>query len=204
MAGAGPRAVPLPAVTDPAQEEQLLAIRSGTDNQPQRVHALPRSGRGGWTITPRCAKKGAATRALPRCDAARGSGVTRLRTLTPQRRQRERSTSTRGVPATAFFGWPVANSALSGDRRHARTWARCSRKKTTSRSCASPTSAAGPRATCSSSHSRQPLLISELCRTLVIDRYVAEGGIPGDELCLTRDSYASNTSSSKYVSRLLP
>src|SRR2546428_12872045 len=94
MARAGPRAVALSAVADPAQEEELLAGDSSADDQPQRVHALPRSGRGGWTTTTGCAKKRAATRALPRCDAARGSGVTRLRTLTPQRRRRERSTST--------------------------------------------------------------------------------------------------------------
>jgi hypothetical protein len=35
------RTVALPAVADPAQEEQLLTVRSGTD-QPQRIHTLPR------------------------------------------------------------------------------------------------------------------------------------------------------------------
>ena len=66
VARARPRAVALPAVAAAAQEEELLAIRPHTDDQPQRIHALPRSGRGGWTSTLRCAKKGAATRALPR------------------------------------------------------------------------------------------------------------------------------------------
>ena len=66
VARARPRAVALPAVAAAAQEEELLAIRPNTDDQPQRIHALPRSGRGGWTSTLRCAKKGAATRALPR------------------------------------------------------------------------------------------------------------------------------------------
>ena len=64
-AGAVPRAVPLPPITPTAQEEELLAVRSDADDQPQRIHALPRSGRGGWTTTRRCAKKGAASRALP-------------------------------------------------------------------------------------------------------------------------------------------
>jgi hypothetical protein len=65
-AGAGPRAVALPPVTPTAQEELLLAVGPGTDDQPQRIHALPRRGRGGWTSTLRCAKKGAANVALPR------------------------------------------------------------------------------------------------------------------------------------------
>ena len=65
VAGAGPRAVAVSAVADPAQEEELLAVPSDADDQPQRVHALPRSGRGGWTSPRRCAKKGAANRALP-------------------------------------------------------------------------------------------------------------------------------------------
>ena len=72
VARAGARAVPVPTVTDPAQEEQLVAFRSDADDQPQRIHALPRSGRGGWTITLRCAKNGAATRALPRCVLSAG------------------------------------------------------------------------------------------------------------------------------------
>jgi hypothetical protein len=59
------RAVPLPAVTPAAQIEQLATIRLGADDQPQRIHTLPRSGRGGWTTTDWCAKKGAANRALP-------------------------------------------------------------------------------------------------------------------------------------------
>jgi hypothetical protein len=86
-AGAFTRAVALPPITPTAQEEDLLAVRSDTDDEPQRIHALPRSGRGGWTSTSPCAKKGAATRALPRCDAARGPGVSRLRALTSQRRR---------------------------------------------------------------------------------------------------------------------
>ncbi len=119
MARAGPRAVALSAVADPAQEEELLAGDSSADDQPQRIHALPRSGRGGWTTTTGCAKKGAATRALPRCDAARGSGVVRLRTLTPQRRRRDRSTSTPLASQRPRYE-PVANSALFGDRQHLR------------------------------------------------------------------------------------
>jgi hypothetical protein len=94
------RTVALPAVADPAQEEQLLTVRSGADDQPQRIHTLPRFGRGGWTTSGCCARKGAASRALPRCDSARGSGVVRLRALTPQRRRRERSTSTHRAFAT--------------------------------------------------------------------------------------------------------
>jgi hypothetical protein len=60
------RAVPLPAVAHPAQIAELATLRSSADDQPQRIHALPRSGRGGWTTTRWCAKKGAANRALPR------------------------------------------------------------------------------------------------------------------------------------------
>jgi hypothetical protein len=51
VAGARPRAVTLSAVADPAQVEEALAVRPDTDDQPQRIHALPRSGRGGWTST---------------------------------------------------------------------------------------------------------------------------------------------------------
>jgi hypothetical protein len=74
MTRAGARAVAMSAVADPAQEEQLLAIRSDADHQPQRIHTLPRSGRGGggWTTTRPCAKKGAADCALPRCVPPEG------------------------------------------------------------------------------------------------------------------------------------
>ena len=61
----GPRAVPLTAVTPPAQIEERATVRSGTEDQPQRIHTLPRSGRGGWTTTDWYAKTGAANRALP-------------------------------------------------------------------------------------------------------------------------------------------
>jgi hypothetical protein len=61
----GARAVPLSAVTHPAQIEELATLRSSADDQPQRIHTLPRSGRRGWTTMGRCAKKGAASRALP-------------------------------------------------------------------------------------------------------------------------------------------
>jgi hypothetical protein len=64
MARAGSRAVALSAVADPAPEEELLTGYSGADDQPQRIHASRRSGRGGWTTTTGYAKKGAATRAL--------------------------------------------------------------------------------------------------------------------------------------------
>jgi hypothetical protein len=74
MARAGARAVAVSAVADPAQEEELLAVRSDADDQPQRVHALPRSGRGGWTTMKRCAKKGAASRALPCVILPEGPG----------------------------------------------------------------------------------------------------------------------------------
>ncbi len=65
VARASPRAVALAAVAAPAQEEELLAVGSDADDQPQRVHTLPRSGRGGWTTSSRCANKGAANRSLP-------------------------------------------------------------------------------------------------------------------------------------------
>jgi hypothetical protein len=113
MARTDARAVAVSVVTDPAQEEELLAVRSDADDQPQRIHALPRSGRGGWTTPSGCAKKGAASRALPRCDAARGSGVVRLRTLTPQRRRRERFTSTHGA---------LANRPQSAGRKSSAFW----------------------------------------------------------------------------------
>jgi len=74
MIRADARAVAVSAVADPAQEEELLAVRSDVNDQPQRIHALPRSGRGGWTTTRRCAKKGAADRALPRCVPPEGPG----------------------------------------------------------------------------------------------------------------------------------
>src|SRR5262249_52776806 len=58
----------------PAQEELAATVRSAADDQPQRIHALPRSGRGGWTITKWRAKKRAASRALPWCDPPEGPG----------------------------------------------------------------------------------------------------------------------------------
>ena len=63
--GARGRAVPLPAVALPTQVEELATVGSGAEDQSQRIHALPRSGRGGWTTKARYAKKGAANRALP-------------------------------------------------------------------------------------------------------------------------------------------
>jgi len=74
VARAGGRAVALAAVADAAQEEELPAVRSDADDQPQRIHRLPRSGRGGWTSTSRCAKKGAAKVALPRVISPEGPG----------------------------------------------------------------------------------------------------------------------------------
>ena len=73
-ARAGVRAVALSAVAEAAQEEELPAVRSDADDQPQRIHMLPRSGRGGWTTTGRCAKKGAAKVALPRVISPEGPG----------------------------------------------------------------------------------------------------------------------------------
>src|SRR5207249_11580663 len=114
VARAGARAVAVSAVADPAQEEELLAVRSDTDDQPQRIHALPRSGRGGWTSPRGCAKKGAANRALP------GVGF----------RQRVRGGDSGPAPLSAVGGnglpqlvasrqparrQPVTNSALSVD-----------------------------------------------------------------------------------------
>ena len=74
VSGAGPRAVPLATVTHPAQEEELPTVRSAADDQAQRIHALPRSGREGWTTTGRYAKKGAANRALPGVGPPEGPG----------------------------------------------------------------------------------------------------------------------------------
>jgi len=74
VARAGVRAVALSAVAEAAQEEELPAVRSDADDQPQRIHMLPRSGRGGWTTTGRCAKKGAAKVALPRVISPEGPG----------------------------------------------------------------------------------------------------------------------------------
>jgi len=51
VARAGPRAVPLPAVAHPAEEELVPTVESAADDHSQRIHALPRSGRGGWTVT---------------------------------------------------------------------------------------------------------------------------------------------------------
>src|SRR5574341_2046883 len=118
-AGACPRAVPLPPITPTAQEEELLAVRPDTEDQPQRIHALPRSGRGGWTSTLRCAKKGAATVALPRVMPPEGPGC-RDSGPSPSAPSRERSTSTSRAPATDLGcpGRPVANSALFRDRQH--------------------------------------------------------------------------------------
>jgi hypothetical protein len=116
VACAGARAVALPPVTHPAQEELLLAVRSAADDHPQRIHALPRSGRGGWTTTKRCAKKGAATRALPSCVPPEGPGfgdsgpsplsVVGGNDLPQLGRSRNYSSD-----------WPVAYSALFGDRQ---------------------------------------------------------------------------------------
>jgi hypothetical protein len=71
-AGAG--AVPLPAVTAAAQVKEPATVGSGADDQSQRIHTLPRSGRGGWTATGDYAKKGAATRALPGVMPPEGPG----------------------------------------------------------------------------------------------------------------------------------
>ena len=47
--GARPRAraVAIAAIAAATQEEELPAVGSPADNKPQRIHALPRSGRGG-------------------------------------------------------------------------------------------------------------------------------------------------------------
>ena len=114
--GAFPRAVALPPITPAAQEEELPAVRSDADDQPQRVHALPRSGRGGWTSTLRCAKKGAAIVALPRVMPPEGPGC-RDSGPSPSAPSRERSTSTHHARQPARRQ-PVVNSALFGDRQH--------------------------------------------------------------------------------------
>jgi hypothetical protein len=117
VARAGARAVAVPAVAEPAQKEELLAVRSDADDQPQRIHAPPRSGRGGWTTSTRYAKKEAADRALPRCvppegPGCRDSGPSPLSVVggndLPQLRRSRNSSS----------DWPVAYSALFGDRQH--------------------------------------------------------------------------------------
>src|SRR5262249_13433985 len=68
------RAVPLPAVTPTAEKKMAPTGPAAAHDRPQRIHALPRSGRGGWTTTVRRAKKGAASRALPWCDPPEGPG----------------------------------------------------------------------------------------------------------------------------------
>jgi hypothetical protein len=118
LARADRRAVPLPAVAPRTEEDLAPTVEPTADDQPQRIHALPRSGRGGWTMTVRRAKKEAASRALPRCDAARGSGVAK----TPDPHPSASSAGTlylnsprlRNRPRRA----PVANSALCGDGQH--------------------------------------------------------------------------------------
>jgi class 3 adenylate cyclase len=42
------------------------AVRSDTDDEPQRIHAPPRSGRGGWTRMSPCAKKGSGDSRAPK------------------------------------------------------------------------------------------------------------------------------------------
>jgi hypothetical protein len=77
-------AVPMSAITRSAEQEQLATIRSDTNDQPQRLHAPPRSERGGWTITTAVCEEGALNH-IARSRAVwfgRGSGVGRLRTLT--------------------------------------------------------------------------------------------------------------------------
>ena len=66
VVGAGARAVAVSAVADPAQEEELLAVRSDADDQPQRVHALPRSGRGGLDNHHRLCEEGSGDSHAPK------------------------------------------------------------------------------------------------------------------------------------------
>jgi hypothetical protein len=118
VACADARAVAVSAVADPAQEEELLAVRADADDQPQRIHALPRSGRGGWTTTRRCAKKGAANRALPSVGfRQRVRGV-----ATPDPHPSASSAGTIYLNPPRLRNRarrvPVANSALFGDRQH--------------------------------------------------------------------------------------
>jgi hypothetical protein len=118
-ARAGGRAVPLCAVAHPAEEELASTVEPTADDQPQRIHAPPRSGRGGWTTTVRRAKKGAASRALPRCDSARGSGVAK----TPDPHPSAPSAGTLYLNSPRLgnsrpTAGPVANSAFSGDGQH--------------------------------------------------------------------------------------
>ena len=53
------------AIADAAQEEELLAVWSDADDQPQRIHALPRSGRGGWTTTDTVCEEGSGDSRAP-------------------------------------------------------------------------------------------------------------------------------------------
>jgi hypothetical protein len=96
----------------------LLAVRPAADDQPQRVHALPRSGRGGWTSTIRYGKKGAATVALSRVISPEGPGWSDSgpSPSTPSARPIYLNSPSARNPLRRG---PVANSALSGDRQHA-------------------------------------------------------------------------------------
>jgi hypothetical protein len=94
-------------------------VEPTADDQSQRIHAPPRSGRGGWTTTVRRAKKRAASRALPRCDSARGYGV--AKTPDPHPSAPSAGTLYLNSPRLGNFRLtrgPVVNSALSGDRQH--------------------------------------------------------------------------------------
>ncbi len=121
MIRAGARAVAVSAVADPAQEEELLAVRSDADDQPQRIHALPRSGRGGWTTTTRCAKKGAATRALPRCVPPEGPGC-RDSGPSPLNAVGGNDLPQLTRPRNYSRDRPVVYSAVFGDRQQPNTW----------------------------------------------------------------------------------
>src|SRR5262245_34557334 len=119
-------AIPLPAIADAAEEEQLLTLWSAADDQPEGIHAPPRSSRGGWTSSGSYASKEAARRALPRCDPPRGLGVCQTPGPHPLRRRRDRSTSSHAVqqpPAETCrdvraFSCPSTQRQARARRRH--------------------------------------------------------------------------------------
>ena len=63
--GARPRAVAIPAITAAAQEEHLPAVCAVADDEPERVHAPPRAGRGGGQSSPDMGRQGRAESRAP-------------------------------------------------------------------------------------------------------------------------------------------
>jgi hypothetical protein len=120
--GAGPRAVPIAAITPAAQEEDLPTVCALADDEAERVHAPPRAGRGGGQSPADMRRQGRAESTRPCGIWPEGPGWSRLRALTHQRPRQDCSTSGQrrsqpgGLPVSSF---PVQNSALLGDQQHA-------------------------------------------------------------------------------------